>query len=150
MVDTRAVELNNTSSTPVDLSGWTLFVDGALISIPDMTIVSEKSKATIPLIALGISRGTTARLLDPSGNMVAQTSKTYGVPVAASPDETIVSDAFIPEATDLVAQAVEHPEAKPTTLIRNRTKTFIFGAVALFVIGLSILLERAMARREYQ
>jgi hypothetical protein len=150
MVDTRAVELNNTSSTPVDLSGWKLFVDGALISIPDMTIVSEKSKATIPLIALGISRGTTARLLDPSGNMVAQTSKTYGVPVAASPDETIVSDAFIPEATDLVAQAVEHPEAKPTTLIRNRTKTFIFGAVALFVIGLSILLERAMARREYQ
>lgn len=150
MIDARAIELNNTSATPIDLSGWKIFAGGRSVSIPDMTIVSEKSKVTIPLAALGLTTALEARIIDPSGNMVAQTNKSYSAPIVLKSDEGIASGTFIPEASDLVAQAVEQPEAKQPTPIRNRTKTFIFGAVALFVIGLSILLERAMARREYQ
>ena len=49
-----------------------------------------------------------------------------------------------------MSQTIGIETEQSSTPIRNRTKTIIFGAVALFVIGLSILLERAMARREYQ
>lgn len=146
MVGTRAIELHNTSTTPVDLSRWRVFAGRQSVAIPDMTIVSEKSKVTIPLIALGLSDASEARIIDPSGNLIAQSTNTRVESISIP--ETSVE----PQQIGVVHESdplVEDLQASPTP-IRNRTKTFIFGAVALFVIGLSILLERAMARREYQ
>lgn len=151
MVGTRAIELTNASGAPIDVSGWSVVAGGQSVTMPDKTIVSEKSTVTIPLIALGITSAPSARIIDPSGVMVAQTGGSIQrQSIAVVQPEVASQDSDVLPAPDFVAQAADDPDSQPSTPIRNRTKTFIFGAVALFVIGLSILLERAMARREYQ
>ncbi len=151
VLGTTAIELTNTSAHPIDLSGWSVGVAGKSVAIPPMTIVSEKSKAVIPLRALSITNASSVHILDPSGNLVAATDKSAAPqdsPVVYS-QESSDEESFI-STEDLVANATDiETKEKSATPIQNRTKTIIFGAISLFVIGLSILLERVMARREY-
>lgn len=152
LVGKTAIELTNASSMPIDLSGWKALVDGRYVSIPEMTIVADKSTATIPLIALGISSASSMRMVDPSGALVADT-KVQSTPVRTVPVEDVPSvqkEEYEFPTEDLVASASDIESKPSSSPIHNRTKTIVFGAVVLFVIGLSILLERAMARREYQ
>jgi len=150
MIDNRAVELSNTTATAVDLSGWKLIANGKTVDIPESTIISEKSKITIPFISLGIISARAVVLINPSGTIVAQTDTSPSIPrMTKAPRlqeviREISSDSLVADAS--VVRDIEAPAETP---IRKRTKTIIFGAVALFVIGLSILLERVMARREY-
>lgn len=151
ILDNTALQIKNTSSTAVDLTGWKVVVPGKQLSIPDMTIVAEKATVVIPVSAFGISSIATASLVDPSGSVVARSGQDTTVVKSMSNDtETIEYDPIDAgvAADDLVAHAsdAQTGESMP---IRNRTKTYIFGAVALFVIGLSILLERITARQEY-
>jgi hypothetical protein len=44
MIGTNAIGINNTSNTPVDLSGWKVFSGGRYVLVPDKTIVAEKIK----------------------------------------------------------------------------------------------------------
>lgn len=149
LIGTTAVELSNSSNAPLDLSGWKLRASGRLLAIPDMTIVSEKSKAVIPLGALGIASATMVGMIDPSGSIVATTEKSITSTSMVSPASAATEESE-PIVEDLVASAAAHEEnVHSNTPIQKRTKTIIFGAVLLFVIGLSILLERVMARREY-
>jgi hypothetical protein len=46
------------------------------------------------------------------------------------------------------ATPLEESTPSKKSPVQNRTKGIIFGAVLLFVIGLSILLERFMAQQE--
>lgn len=147
VVDGKAFEIKNTSSSEIDLSGWKISTPGRAVTIPDLTVISEKATAIIPFAALGVNTGIThAVLLDPSGSVVT-TSAPAQQRVSSLGSTVIAADQPMIEPDTLVASAIERDDHSP---IRNRTKTIIFGAVALFVIGLSILLERVMARREYQ
>lgn len=150
IVDGRALELTNESSTDTDLSGWKVVASGTSFKIPDLTVLAGKATATIPFIAMNIPVSTTLTLVDPSGSVVAYTGK-QAVSVASTPVSLSNQESLFPNNDDLVAYASgsENNESSITP-IRNHTKTIVFGAVALFVIGLSILLERVTARREYQ
>ncbi len=138
--DSRAVELKNTASTAVDISGWMLRGVGYNITIPDMTVLAERATITIPLGGFGVSYATSASLVDPSGTVVATTAPAMVAQTTTLP--VVLDDTVVPE--------YEAPIPRTDTPIRKHTKVIIFGVIALFVIGLSILLERFMARQEYQ
>lgn len=152
IIDGTAVELKNTSSTVVDLTGWSIVVAGRTILLPDMTVLAAKATATIPLKVFGIAKAQRVTLLDPSGSAVVP-EQTQTIDASSVISQEISDDASVydTEPADLVASAPSFTDDTDTstTPIQNRTKSIIFGAVALFVIGLSILLERFMARQEY-
>ena len=147
--DARAVELKNSSTTAVDLSGWALVVSGARIDIPEMTVLAERSTIVIPLSGFGVSRATHATLIDPSGAVAATTDKVSLATTNESKNipQEHVSDVLPVDDSPAVAYAQDTASEIP---IRTHTKVIVFGVVALFVIGLSILLERFMAQQEYQ
>lgn len=152
IVDDKGLEIKNTSSSEIDLSGWVVVTDTKQISIPDMTIISPKSKVVIPFSILSLEKTKNIVVLDPSRNKVAETmpAKNNGQTLGVYQDSAseiyegidsqneLFTDDFIVEASE-----------KENKEIQNRIKTYIFGAVSLFVIVLSILLERFMARQEY-
>ena len=150
MVGTSAIELNNTANTSIDLSGWKVMSGNIAVPIPDKTIIAEKSKVTIPLSVFGMSSASSVRILDPSGSLITQTGGQQKATLPSISSEVYESPEDEIQPQDLMSQTIGIETEQSSTPIRNRTKTIIFGAVALFVIGLSILLERAMARREYQ
>jgi hypothetical protein len=144
--DAQALEIKNTSSTDLDLSGWYFVTPSTKVSVPEMTIVAAKSSIVIPFTILSIGQPSSVVLLDPSGAVVASTIPAIaGDRAVSSYGEDIEYE--YPESFDTVPE--EAPAQTYDTPIRNRTRVYIFGAVALFVIGLSILLERVMARQEY-
>lgn len=137
----KAVEIKNAGPNAVDLSSWGLYINGKNISIPDHTFVAEKGTIVIPIS--GIPVIGPVYLKDPSQNILVQTKKV--ITQTNSSDAT--SQAYEEPVVD-VSKNTSVPEEKSQK--QNYTKTIIFGVVLLFVIGLSILLERVMARREYQ
>lgn len=153
IVEGKALEIKNTSTTPLDLSGWRVLASNHAVAIPDMTVIAEKSTAVIPFIALGIPYTTTLAVIDPSGSVVARSGtattvqKTPQPPTIYTERESIPFDDTTIGEQELFAETTV--DTDNTSPIQNRTKTLIFGAVALFVIGLSILLERFMAQQEY-
>ncbi len=149
VIEGSAIEIRNTSSSSIDLSGWNVAISGKKLPIPEMTIVAEKSAITLPFGIWGIASAQTASLVDPSGGSIARTAT--AAPAHLAYQEYIPEEEPVVDSEDLVARAVSI-EASDTnsTPLRNRTKNIIFGAVALFVIVLVVLLERFMARQEYQ
>ncbi len=144
--DQQAVEIKNTSSNDIDLSGWYFVTTAIKVPVPDMTMVAAKSSMTLPFTVLSIGQPASVLLVDPSGSVVATTTPPVASEVLAATYEENAEYEY-PENVDTVTDETT-PETSDTP-IRNRTRAYIFGAVALFVIGLSILLERVMARQEY-
>ncbi len=149
VIDGRALELKNTSTTEVDLSAWQVRTADTSLMIPELTILAAKATIIIPFNALGLTTIVDIALVDPSGSVVASTAKEI-LPVTHIRVSAIYNEevGITPEV--LVAHAAVGGETTVDQPIRSRTKTIVVGAVALFVIGLSILLERLMGRREYQ
>lgn len=144
--DQQALEIKNTSSTDIDLSGWYFGTTASKVPVPDMTIVAAKSSTTLPFTTLSIGQPSSILLLDPSGNVAATTTPSVVSTVLTTTYEEDTEYEYPESAGMVVDDTVEQTSDTP---IRNRTRVYIFGAVALFVIGLSILLERVMARQEY-
>ncbi len=144
--DQRALEIKNTSSTDIDLSGWYFVTTTTKVPVPEMTIVAAKSSTTLPFTVLSIGQPASVLLVDPSGGVAASTIPAVVNNVAAT-SYAEESEYEYPESADMVLD--DAPAEISDTPIRNRTRAYIFGAVSLFVIGLSILLERVMARQEY-
>lgn len=141
----KAVLLENNSSQPVDLSGWSLAADGRSIALPVDTVVAAKAQVVLPLRAVGVYSAKQITLIDPSGSVLTIPKI---VSVSTPVDETVYDPI---DTQDFVAEASSGVVERTTssTPIQKRAKYIIFGALALFVIGLSILLERFMARQEY-
>lgn len=149
VVNKKGLEIKNSSTTEIDLSGWKIITPSKEIIIPDMTIISPKSTVVVPFSILSIDvNSSLITINDPSGNIVASTQKSKHINelVTSNIDQPVELAAFSAQASDQVIDLNVKPSSSP---IRNRTKTLIFSAVALFVIVLSILLERFMARQEY-
>ncbi len=149
VVDGRALEVINSSSLDVDLSGWSVVAGSRYVALPPMTIIASKATVVVPLSVLSIGKVSQIALADPSGTMVASTAKQAPKVNVVNIPNADIQDEIMGES-DLAAFAQGASDTPSSeSPIRNRTKMYIFGAVALFVIVLSILLERFMARQEY-
>ncbi len=148
--DTRAITIKNTSSVMMDLSEWKVRTNSGDRMLPDMTIVAERATIDIPFAILSVVPSEHVSLIDPSGAVAASSDVgdsnqrvvaddiVYDDAPYEAPD---LSDAFVANARDRVSSDAP---------ITKNTKTIVFGVIALFVIGLSILLERFMAQQEYR
>ncbi len=150
IINKNALQIKNTSSAPIDLSGWKIALPDSIVFIPDLTIVAERATVTLPFSILSITPGSFVSLMDPSGKIIPSTDLVKSTPVALSNDPVYIPQDDAPYESPILTNlsVSTDRDARPTP-IRNRTKSIIFGAVTLFVIGLSILLERFMARQEY-
>ncbi len=141
-VDGEAVELTNHSSEVVDLSSWQIVSGGQFAILPEGTLLASDASVTFSADTLGLSSITNVRIARPTGELMPQSTpgQTLGVSTIQIPDDSQpIEDVFAPVDTSVPIESV------PT---RNRTKKLIFGAAALVVLALCVLLERAMAKRE--
>lgn len=147
ILDNTAIQLKNAASTSIDISGWTIATPRGSAVVPDMTILAERASIAMPFAILSLVPSQTVSLIDPSGAVVA----TSAIATNTTTAEVSIADDAPYESPDLTDVLVAHAsDNENTTPITNHTKTIVLGVVALFVIGLSILLERVMARMEYQ
>ncbi len=145
----KALVIQNNAPQPIDLTGWKLNTPDKVIAIPDQTIIAEGATIALPFSILSITSDTYFSITDPSGVLVA-TTKPGQVPVVTSRSSaptTVLADesTLTPSAEITENPTTPSPEKAPTN---KRTRTYILGALGIFVIALSLLLERFMARQE--
>ncbi|HVY35939.1 MAG TPA: lamin tail domain-containing protein [Candidatus Paceibacterota bacterium] len=154
-VGTTAIEITNDSGKQVDLSEWKVAYSGTTGILPTQTFLAADASITIPSMALGLQTiGKYVSLLTPTGEVVAST----GVSNKKSPTNSAGQSPNNLSSHDLTASAGSATEnmfaddtstdSTPPSPTRNRTRDYIFGAVAGLIIVLFILLERFMARQE--
>lgn len=74
VVDNRALQIENKSSTAINLSNFQVSAMSVASIVPDMTILAPKAKITIPFNSLSIPIGSAyVAISDPSGNLIART-----------------------------------------------------------------------------
>ncbi len=163
---TEAVQIENTSSAAVDLSKWRIISNHQYAILPDRTMIAPKSSITLSGATLGFIEITPdVAIARPGGEVIqapvaaAQQSTTVQTP---TPKKVSVKQKVVRRTSPLQAYAQgspaavegafadasaveENPVGAPT---QNRTKRILFGAVALTVLALFVLLERFMAKRE--
>lgn len=152
IINQHILEIKNTLATPLDLSGWGVLFPGGKVSIPDMTVVAEKATIGIPLSTLSIGKASFISILDPLGSVVASTGQVVDESLVRSRvqvSQVVDSVSSVEQlVTDADTPSLEEYPSVGRTPLQNHTKGIIFGVVLLFVIGLSILLERFMVQQE--
>lgn len=143
VLEGTALQIKNTSGKILNLSGWQIRSRGITIPFSSKTIIAEGATTVFPYEVLGIAYGASVSLIDPFGRVVATTEKE--IPVGTREDVVYIDDTI---ASDSSIISEDEPFKEKDSPQRNRTRTIVFGAVALFVIALSLLLERFMARQE--
>ncbi|HWC57782.1 MAG TPA: lamin tail domain-containing protein [Candidatus Paceibacterota bacterium] len=150
--DAQSFQISNTAATPIDLSGWRFVFPGTTVAVPNMTIIAPNATVTIPFRTLAIAPQATVAIEDPLGTVVASTTPSASSHASLSLAHFSSSSSQPLPPMEASASPVAHLDdagASATSPSRNHTKTIVVGVVALFVIVLSILLERVMARQEY-
>ncbi len=151
VVEGSALQIKNTSGKILNLSGWQIKSSTGVTAFSNQTVLAEGSTVTFPYDTIGVPIGSPVILLDPSGRNIATTDEKPVVstvrdaaPIEYSSDETSVFDDMAATAESIN----DDKDSAETGQKQNRTRTIVFGAVALFVIALSLLLERFMAQQE--
>lgn len=149
IVKGKAVQIVNETDDEIDLSDWYIVSGGSTVQLPLKTLLSGGGTVTIPAASIGLVLSNSVTLVKPDGTEVPQVrnfpvvqkrEESRETTLEVIPEEPEVKGEII-SANDIFAQ-----DKVPET--NNRTKMYIFGAVAVTIIGLSILLERFMARQE--
>jgi len=158
VVDGRAIELTNQSGATVDLSNWQVVSNGRSVPLPEHTLIAPDATVVIAGTTLGFDSVSEVTLARPAGEpmisstraltnqKVAGATATGGLtaPIAQRTQETVATETV---DEDIFTVGDEEKITKSSEM-RNRTKKIIFGAIALTVLALFILLERFMAKRE--
>ncbi len=148
-VNNNAIELTNQSGKMVDLSGWNVISGGVLKPLPQFTMLAPDASIVINAQTLGFDLFLNPSLARPGGQILTQeqvpsTPTVQGVTGYYSSDRK-------GDIKDLQTEAIfSEKTEKDIPKKQNRTKQYVFGAVALTVLALCILLERVMAKQEYQ
>jgi hypothetical protein len=149
-VEGNALQLKNTSGKLLNLSGWQVRSSGGTVPFSNQTLIAEGGTVVFPYDILSIPRGSVVTLIDPSGKAVATTDDhpVRSVAYAPSTSSAYSDTQAVHDDATTSGESVGATDDTTSTSQRNRTRTIVFGAVALFVIALSLLLERFMARQE--
>jgi hypothetical protein len=144
--DSSELSIKNTSATPIDISGWKLESGGARYQFPLLTIIAPHAAVTFMQRTLALHSLRSSSLYTPADILVSSTIMT------SPPIQDVVTE-VLKEGKQVVANfvptvAAAAPKVEQVQIKRNRTKTFVISAAALFVIGLCLLLERFMVRQE--
>lgn len=160
VITNQGIELKNTSAELVDISGWILeYPDKSQTRLPLLSFLAPKTTTLIPFSILGVTTiPTSVSLMSPQYESIGTNESTSSV----RPKQTVSR-----QSSQREIQQTEFSEPRsvsPNTLTasvfnsmtdgekngaqKNHTKPILFGVALLIVIGLFILLERAMAKGE--
>lgn len=148
----KGFQFTNTDTVSVDLSGWVIVFPGGTIELPPLSIVGAKRSIIMPFSALGVESGAyegatfqTPERTSVSGSLEEAEENKKGNPSVGT--ALFKRDTSVASAVDLEASVHDSVSQKDEKQ-KNHTKEILFGVVLLFVVGLFIVAEKFVSRKE--
>lgn len=155
------IEIKNTLASPMDVSGWNINADEYSATLPEFSFIAANATLSMSLEQLSLPQHPQKlSITTPSGIIAASagvnTVASLSVVIPKVSSHPSFAAAVKPVTSIVVAQTDNSDDSADTapavqlqkTGKKKNAMTIVYGAALITIIGLFVLLERAMAKRE--